>query len=151
MAITPNDILNKEFRKAFRGYDTDQVDDFLQAVSDTLLHLIEDNQRLKSQAEELRTRVQHFQETEELMHNALMLAERAADETRQQAHQQADLIRREAELQIGGERATLEELRQSRLRVVTELRTVLHAHLALLEAQEGRSAPGLSRFEEKDV
>ncbi len=142
MAITPNDILNKEFRKTLRGYDTDQVDDFLQAVSDTLVSLIEDNQRMKTQAEDLRVRVQRYQDTEELMKSALMLAERAADETRQHAHQQADLIRREAEVQISAERTTLEDLRHSRLRAVAELRSLLQSHLGLLEAQEGRSGDG---------
>jgi cell division initiation protein len=141
MAITPNDIINKEFRKALRGYDTDQVDDFLQVVTETLIQLIEDNQRMKSQADDLRIRLQRYQETEELMKNALILAERTADETRQRAHQEADLIKREAEVQIATERATVETLRQSGLRIVTELRTLLQTHLALLDAQEGRSAP----------
>ena len=149
MAITPNDISNKEFRRSLRGYDVDQVDDFLQAVSDTLVQLIEEQQRLKAQADELRARVQHYQETEALLHNALLLAERTADETRQRAHQEADLIRREAEQQIATQRAMLEELRQSRLRVVTELRTLLQTHLAMLDAQEGRPAPTPSRGEGK--
>ena len=32
MGITPIDINNKEFKKAFRGYDIDDVDDFMDEV-----------------------------------------------------------------------------------------------------------------------
>jgi cell division initiation protein len=149
MAITPNDIINKEFRKTLRGYDADQVDEYLQAVSDTLVHYLEENQRLKAHEDELRTRVQHYQETEALLSNALILAERTADETRQQAHQEADLIRREAEHKITAERTTLEEMRQYRLRIVTELRSLLRSHLTLLDSQEERLAPLPALDEEK--
>lgn len=134
--ITPNDIVNKEFRVTFRGYATDQVDDFLQGVSDTLFRTIEENQRLRAQGEEMKSRVQQYAKTEELIKNALILAERTAEEVRTQAHQEADLIRRELENDMRAERAELERLRQERVRMLAEFRAVLHAHLTMLDAQE---------------
>jgi cell division initiation protein len=39
MNITPNEISNKDFKKVFRGYDMDEVDEFLDA-------LVEDYEKL---------------------------------------------------------------------------------------------------------
>lgn len=139
--LTPNDIINKQFRVRMRGYAAEQVDDFLQQVSDCYFRALDENKRLAAQAEELRARLAQYTETEELMRNALVLAERTAEETRQHANQEAELIRREAEVKLAEERTTLEDLRQVRSRVVAELRALLYAHLALLEDQEKRQAP----------
>jgi cell division initiation protein len=145
--ITPTDIVNKAFRVTLRGYERDEVDDFLQQVSDSLYRALEENQRQRAQMDDLRERLQHFQNSEDLMKKALLLAERAADETRQRAHQEADLLRREAEQMLHTERAELEALRQSRNRMVAEFRAVLQAHLTLLDAQEDRPAAAASRGE----
>jgi cell division initiation protein len=138
--ITPNDIVNIKFRQGFRGYDSDQVDDFLQQVSDTLYRVLEDNQRMRAQVDDLKGRVQHYQETEDLIKNALVLAERTAEELRERAKQDADAIRRQAEEQLRMEYQRLEQLRQLRLRVIAEVRGVLSTHLSLLDAQEERGA-----------
>lgn len=134
--ITPNDIVNKVFRVTLRGYATDQVDDFLQAVSDSLFHALEESQRLRSQVEEMKARVQQYKNNEEFIKSALVLAERTAEETRQQARQEADLLRRELQEEMRVERAELEKLRQERLRILAEFRAVLNAHVTMLDVQE---------------
>jgi cell division initiation protein len=136
--ITPTDIVNKQFRLGLRGYDKHEVDDFLQQISDSLYKVLEENQRLRAQIEDLRGRVQHFQETEGLIKNALMLAERTADEVRQHAHQEAELIKRQAEEDLRRERTELEDSRQMRQRILAEIRALLNSHLSLIEAQENR-------------
>jgi cell division initiation protein len=136
--ITPNDIVNKEFHRTLRGYHTDEVDDFLQEVSDSLFHALEEQRRLRAQLDELRTQLKQYQQTEELMKNALMLAERTAGEVRTNAQHEAELIRREAEERLSRERDALTEVLQLRHRVIAELRGVLQAQLALLESQDQR-------------
>lgn len=143
--ITPNDIVNKVFRMTLRGYAADQVDDFLQEVSDSLFRTIEENQRLRAQIEELKSRVQQFTKTEDLIKNTLVLAERTAEETREQARKEADLLRREMQEKMRAERVELERTRQERLRVLAEFRAVLQAHATMLDAQERQmmtSPPG---------
>lgn len=137
--LTPTDIVNKEFRVTFRGYAQGEVDDLLQQASDTLYKALEENQKLRGEVETLQARVQQYQQTEHLIKNALVLAERTADETRQHAHEEADLIRKQAEEATRREREELESLRQLRFRVIAELRGMLHAHQSLLDAQQ---APG---------
>ncbi|HEX9696038.1 MAG TPA: DivIVA domain-containing protein [Actinomycetota bacterium] len=49
MTITPHDIQNKEFREAFRGYNEDDVDTFLDEVAEEFGRVFAENQRLRIQ------------------------------------------------------------------------------------------------------
>lgn len=49
MMITPQEIQNKEFREAFRGYNQDDVDTFLDDVAEAYGHAYGENQRLRIQ------------------------------------------------------------------------------------------------------
>ena len=47
MAITPNDIHNKDFSTKFKGFDPEEVNDFLDDVKKELETLIRDNKDLE--------------------------------------------------------------------------------------------------------
>src|SRR5262245_42709531 len=47
MRITPLDIIQKQFTPSRRGYDSDEVRGFLDAVRESLEELLKENQRLK--------------------------------------------------------------------------------------------------------
>ena len=49
MAVSPQDIQDKEFREAFRGYNEDDVDTFLDEVAVEFARLYQENQRMKVQ------------------------------------------------------------------------------------------------------
>jgi len=60
LTITPNDILEKRFEHSFRGYDEDQVDEFLDAVKEELENRIEENSLLCGQIMSLEEEIQAF-------------------------------------------------------------------------------------------
>ena len=136
--ITPTDIEHIHFRKAMSGYVKEEVDEFLRQVGESLYHALEEGQRLRAQLDDLRTQVQRYQQKEELINNALVLAERTADEVRSSAHREADLIRREAEEKIRTQYTEFEALHQMHLRAIIEMRAFLQSQLSLLESQEHR-------------
>lgn len=47
MGITPNEILEKEFKTRFRGYDPSEVQDFLEEVAAGLTEVIKEKNILK--------------------------------------------------------------------------------------------------------
>ncbi len=49
MPLTPLDIHNKEFSRSFRGYDEDQVNEFLDQVIKDYEALIRENKDLQNQ------------------------------------------------------------------------------------------------------
>lgn len=54
--LTPLDIHNKEFRRSFRGYNEDEIDDFLDQVVNDYEKLFRENDNLKEQVERLKKR-----------------------------------------------------------------------------------------------
>ena len=47
MKLTPVDITNKEFRKMLRGYDPEEVDEFLDQIVEDYEELFKENSLLK--------------------------------------------------------------------------------------------------------
>ncbi len=139
--ITPNDIVNKEFKKSLSGYNTQEVDDFMQACSDTLFHGIEEIKRLQTVIDELQKQVSNYRSQEDFIKQALILAEKTADETRSSARKEADLMRREIEIELQRERTELATLRQKQCAMLAEVRAALYSQLALLESQEKKFTP----------
>jgi cell division initiation protein len=104
MPIRPIDVRRKEFKNAFRGYDANQVDDFLDAIADEFERTYTENARLREEISGLRERLQQFEELEGSIRSALVHAEQAANDLRRAATREAEDLRksasREAELTI---------------------------------------------------
>lgn len=139
MPLTPLDIHNKEFAKGFRGYDEDEVDEFLDRIVKDYEVLIKENMTLKQRVQEISDKLEHYTKIEETLHNAIIVAQQTAKEVKETAVGEADLIRKEADREA--KRSVEESLARARKvqRDVEEL--VKQAHVfrgrfrSLLEAQ----------------
>jgi cell division initiation protein len=96
LAIRPADIRRKEFKGGFRGYDANQVDDFLDSIADEFERLFSENRRLTEEVVSLRERLGQFEELEDSIRTALVHAEQVSQDLRQNANKEAELIIREA-------------------------------------------------------
>jgi cell division initiation protein len=96
MPIRPIDVRRKEFKNSLRGYDANQVDDFLDAVADEFERTYTDNSRMREEISSLRERLQQFEELEGSIRAALVHAEQAANDLRRTATQEAEDLRRSA-------------------------------------------------------
>src|ERR671918_1787652 len=97
MPIRPIDVRRKEFKSSFRGYDANQVDDFLDAVADEFERNFTENQRMREEVSSLRDRLQQFEDLEGSIRAALVHAERASNDLRRAATQEAEGIRQSAQ------------------------------------------------------
>ena len=97
MSLTPLDIHNKEFARSFRGYDEDQVNEFLDQVIKDYESLIRENKELHTQAAALEERIGHFANIEETLSKTIIVAQEAADEVKNNSKKEAQLIIKEAE------------------------------------------------------
>ena len=60
MILTPQDIQSQQFHVRFRGFDVEEVDTFLERVSEDLLTLMQENKQLKAKVEALTGDVEVF-------------------------------------------------------------------------------------------
>ncbi|MES9684005.1 DivIVA domain-containing protein, partial [Gottfriedia acidiceleris] len=60
MPLTPLDIHNKEFGKSFRGYDEDDVNEFLDQVIKDYELVIREKKQLEEQMLDMKERLKHF-------------------------------------------------------------------------------------------
>lgn len=98
MKLTPLDIHHKEFNHAIRGYNDAEVDAFLDQVADELERLFKENIDLSEQITELREQLRGYQEMERALNNALLSAQKNADDLMLNTQREADLMLREAEV-----------------------------------------------------
>ena len=97
MPIRPIDVRRKEFKNNFRGYDPNQVDDFLDAVADEFERTYTENQRMREEVSSLRDRLQQFEDLEGSIRDALVHAEQASNDLRRAAAQEAEGIKQSAQ------------------------------------------------------
>lgn len=64
MPLTPQDVVRKEFREAFRGYNQADVDLFLDEVVDEMTRLVEENQRMKVRVTALQQELARYRPSE---------------------------------------------------------------------------------------
>lgn len=97
MALTPLDIHNKEFGRRLRGYDEDEVNEFLDQVIKDYEALIRENKDLQGQVQTMQERLGHFSNIEETLSKTIIVAQEAADEVKNNSKKEAQLILKEAE------------------------------------------------------
>jgi cell division initiation protein len=97
MPIRPVDVRRKEFKSSFRGYDANQVDDFLDAVADEFERNYTENQRMREEVSSLRDRLQQFEDLEGSIRDALVHAEQASNDLWRAAAQEAEGIKQSAQ------------------------------------------------------
>ncbi|WP_455538480.1 DivIVA domain-containing protein [Terrisporobacter sp.] len=96
--ITPMDIENKEFKKGFRGYHEEEVDEFLDSVKEDFENLYRENLDLKEKLKLYQEQVSRYKSIEETLKETLITAQSAADDTTSAANKKAKIIVEEAEL-----------------------------------------------------
>lgn len=97
MPLTPLDIHNKEFTRSFRGYDEDEVNDFLDKVIKDYELVIREKNDLEQKVSELNEKLGHFTSIEETLNRSILVAQETAEEVTGNATKESKLIIKEAE------------------------------------------------------
>ena len=165
MEIGPQDIHEKQFHDAWRGYNQEEVDDFLDRIAEALDRLHRENSSLQTRIEELDQAVAASRNTEEMLKKTLVTAQRAAEEAISTAKLKAqDLVseaeersrraaeeatRRTAEAEKQHEvrkrdlEASIERLRAFEAELKQRLKTFLDQQQRALQGLETRQVPTL--------
>ncbi|MGC4375564.1 DivIVA domain-containing protein [Fictibacillus sp. Mic-4] len=97
MPLTPLDIHNKEFTRGFRGYNEDEVNDFLDQVIKDFESVIREKKDLEEKVEKLEEQLAYFKNIEETLNKSILVAQETGEEVKRNANKEARLIIKEAE------------------------------------------------------
>lgn len=95
--LTPLDIHNKEFSSKFRGYDEDDVNEFLDQIVKDYEIVIREKKNLEEQVTLLEEKLGHFTNIEETLNKTILVAQETAEEVKGNAMKESKLIIKEAE------------------------------------------------------
>lgn len=101
--LTPLEVRKKkgDFRRAMRGYEPAQVEDFLDIVADRLEQVVREHTALKDRVGGLERQVTEYRERERALTDALVTAQTMREEIRAKTTQEADELKQRAQQDAG--------------------------------------------------
>ena len=150
--LTPLDVRKKrgDFGKTLRGYDPEEVDAFLELVTERMEELVKGNLALGEERDRLKEKVVVQERREQAIQDALVTAQELRQDVQKQARREAKIMEREARARIEAmiaesgkvlteHRGALEELERQRDRFLKAFRTFLERELDTVEVESGRA------------
>jgi len=147
MRITPMDIEQQEFSKSFRGYNEEEVDDFLDKIVKDYEELINENVRLNEEIERMQEKLKEFSEIEETLRSALLNAQKSAEEMKGRVESEAKIIIEKAELEAKSLKQQvlqnedlvkneINNLRRYKFTFKEKFKSMLNLYLKMIENEE---------------
>ncbi len=145
--LTPIDIQKQEFDVKFRGYNADEVDNFLDLVGSDYEKLYKENIELKQQLKTLSKEIENYRTMENSLKESIVLAQSAADDVKKNASEKAaniievanseakDILK-SVELQLTEKKQELENVRMEIGKYQANIKGICSGILEFLEKIE---------------
>ncbi|KIS03081.1 DivIVA domain-containing protein [Paucilactobacillus wasatchensis] len=99
MSLTAEQIQNQKFATKMRGYNVDEVNQFLDKVVAEVQSLTEKNHELEETVKSDQEKLKYFTELKDSLNQSILVAQEAADKVKSNAQKEADITLREAQKQ----------------------------------------------------
>jgi len=160
MRITPMDIEQQEFSKSFRGYNEEEVDDFLDKIVKDYEELINENVRLNEEIERMQEKLKEFSQIEETLRSALLNAQKSAAEMKEKVEDEAKIIIEKAEMEAKVlkqqvfqredlAKNEIDNLRRYKFNFKEKFKSMLNLYLKMIESEDFEQK-GNYKIEEED-
>lgn len=147
MKISSIDIQRQKFQIKIKGYDQDEVQNFLQSVAETVEDLSRQNDLYKQQIDHLRESLNDYEERDHILKNTLVTAQKTSETMGLNAKKEAELIIKEAEFkaaklmehahsQVLKIQKDMLDLRLQRKALQDKIQTSIHIMEKILEYQK---------------
>ena len=131
MRLSPVDIRQQQFTtKMFRGFDPQEVDAFLDDVAEDYEGVLQENTALREQLGSHEERARGLGETEKMLKDTLVTTQRVAEEMKEGAKRDAQLVLREATLNAD---KLMEEARAEEAKLRVEIQSLKRLRRQLIE------------------
>lgn len=134
--LTPLDIQKQDFSVKMRGYNADEVDDFLDLVGVDYEKLYRENKELKEKVMTMTKAIDEYKNIEISLRNALLYAQNTAEDMKKNATQKAESILEEAELKARDKSQELAHLKSEVETYKTKIKSFCNGMLEMLDKME---------------
>jgi len=145
MKLTPQDILTQEFSARVKGFDREEVKNFLVKIAEVLETEIQEKESLRKKLEEARETLAKFERREEILRDTLVSAQKFSAEIKANSQKESELIIKESEMRaediiqsaINRQKDLREEIRSlkfKRREIETDLVNMLNSLKELIES-----------------
>eukprot|EP01022_Parablepharisma_sp_SALTPOND_P021494 TRINITY_DN4261_c0_g1_i2.p3 TRINITY_DN4261_c0_g1~~TRINITY_DN4261_c0_g1_i2.p3 ORF type:complete len:167 (+),score=64.79 TRINITY_DN4261_c0_g1_i2:137-637(+) len=153
------EIRGKDFAKRFRGYDAHEVEGFLGKLADYIADLHRELDSLNGQLSQTDQELKEYRVREDALEDSLAQSRRISEDMKANSEKEAKFIVAEAELQaekilnqahnrLAQIHDDISELKRQRAQFEVRLRSLVEAHLKLLEVETDRDRD-LAELEDK--
>jgi len=149
--ITAMEIRNQQFGKSLRGYDQDEVKNFLMQLAQDYENLYSQNATLKESIKRLESELQKYRKIEDTMNNSLIFAQQTAEDMKTNARREADLILEDAKRRIAELLMVYQEVIKRLNLFNTELKAQMSGQIEMLEKNQHRVEELTQFFYSKDL
>jgi cell division initiation protein len=147
MRITPMDIEQQEFSRSFRGYNEEEVDDFLDKIVKDYEELINENIRLNEEIEKIQEKLKEFGEIEESLRSALLNTQKSSEEMKGRIEKEAKVIIEKAEMEAKAlkqqvfqredlVKSEIDNLRRYKFTFKEKFKSMLNLYLKMIENED---------------
>lgn len=116
--LAPSEIDNVRFAKTLKGYNVDEVDDFLDQLTADYEKLYKENAELRDKTENMTKELEQYKKMEYTLQNTLVVAQTAANDIKGTAQKQAEQIIRDAQTEA---RRSVDELNKQEYEVTKKI------------------------------
>lgn len=137
--ITPQEIGEKVFKKSMRGFNCEEVDEFLDDLRVDYENLIRENESLKERVRMYSEQLNKYTNIEDTLKETLITAQTAAEDTTSAANKKARIIVEEAEFmgkqKIDEATSRVIEIRKEYDNLTAEFKMFKNKFKSLLESE----------------
>ena len=139
LAVTPLDLRQAKFSTSMRGFDKNEVTNFLLEASESYEQAVRENERLRQELARIEGALGQYKELEGSLKGTLLNAQKLSEDMRANATKEAALIIEKAHARAEDIQREIEGLRIRRREVETSIETIistLHHTLDFVREQD---------------
>lgn len=148
---TAQEIRKQEFKKSMRGYDPEEVKNYLFTLAQDFENVYSENVQLKETVQRLNYEINRYHKLEETMNNSLILAQQTGDMIKANAKKEAELIMENAKKKMAEIFIVYQEVVKRMNTFNVELKAQLSAELEVLEKRNQKTEELSAFFYNDDI
>lgn len=157
--FTPIELENITFKSGVMGFDRNEVNDFLNAISTDYDKLYKENISLKDKNTVLSDAIKEYKTMETALRDTVVSAHSVSDEIKKNAYKEAENILKDAKLKcdemiseasrnLTEQKLELENLKQQYSIYKSKIKSIIHAQMEILDSDEEQFKEIVSNIKE---